>query len=155
MKQLARLLAAYQLLDASFEAERTAASTAATVQVEARQILDDQAYFLLCRGQLEVEISDICREAIRRRRAGTDWHVRRSWYLYNPDDKRLSGLSFEDRAALVLDRDAGRGSAWARAMFHYATRNDIAHGILRSTRIDVSAFVQDCFIIQTALLRNA
>ena len=109
----------------------------------------------MCWGQLEAEIDAACRRAIKLRIDDPDWQVRRSWYLYNPDDKRLSGLAFENRAALVLDRDAGKGSPWARTMFHYRTRNEIAHGTLRSTRIDVRAFIRDCLTIQAALHRAA
>ena len=32
-------------------------------------------------------------------------------------------------------------------------RNEIAHGKLRTTRIDVGAFVADCYSIQAALHR--
>lgn len=38
---------------------------------------------------------------------------------------------------------------------HYGIRNQIAHGRLQLTRIDVSAFVQDCYVIQAALHRAA
>lgn len=127
---------------------------AEAARIEAEQVLNDQAYFLLCWGQLETEIDGARRRAITARAAHSDWQVRRSWYLYNPRDKRLSGLSFEDRAALVLDRDdRSKGSVWSRTMFHYTARNEIAHGKLRSTRVDVSVFVQDCFVIQAALHR--
>ena len=54
-----------------------------------------------------------------------------------------------------MDRDEGRSSAWAKTIYHYATRNEIAHGTLKLTRIDVSAFVQDCYVIQAALHRAA
>ena len=94
---------------------------------------------------MEIEIDDVGRIAIRRRRTHADRQVRRSWYLYNPEDRRLSGLSFEERTALVLDRDdKGQGSAWKKVMTHHTARNEIAHGGLRSTRIDVSSFIQDC-----------
>ena len=116
-------------------------------------MLNDQAYFLLCWGQLEIEIDGKCRDAVRWRRKDADWQIRRAWDLYNPDDRRFSGLSFEDRAKLVLDANEGRASPYARAMKHYSIRNEIAHGKLRSTRIEVGAFVQDCFIIQAALHR--
>jgi len=76
--------------------------------------VNDQAYFVLCWGQLEAEIDQACREAIRRHRNDTSWSVRRAWDLYNPDDKRISGLSFEDRTALVVDHGAGPGSIWAK-----------------------------------------
>ena len=133
--------------------EQELETTSVSAQVQARQIINDQAYFLLCWGQLEVEIDDQCRDAVRRRRQHADWQIRRSWDLYNPDDRRFSGLSFEDRARLVLDAQGRRGSPYALTIKHYGVRNEIAHGKLRSTRIDVSAFVQDCFLIQSALHR--
>ena len=156
MRDLARIEAVYAKLDLSLEGERSAVADAEAARIEAEQVLNDQAYFLLCWGQLETEIDGACRRAITARAAHADWQVRRSWYLYNPRDKRLSGLSFEDRAALVLDRDdRSKGSVWSKTMFHYKARNEIAHGKLHSTRIDVSAFVQDCFAIQAALHRSA
>ena len=118
-----------------------------------KQRVNDQAYFVLCWGQLEAEIDQACREAIRRHRNDTSWSVRRAWDLYNPDDKRISGLSFEDRTALVVDHGAGPGSIWAKIIGYYALRNQIAHGHLRPERIDVSNVVQQCYIIQSALSR--
>ena len=120
----------------------------------ARQILNDQAYFLLCWGQLEQEIDEACRDAIRKRRLNPDWQVRRGWDLYNPDDRRLSGLSFDDRAALVLDRRGGPGSPYARTMGAYELRNKIAHGRLEDRRIDVVATAQSFYLIQAALHRS-
>lgn len=151
MKDLPRILSAYVEVDAILEDEIGRAF--ASAQVQARQVLNDQAYFLLCWGQLEIEIDRRCRDAARWRRQDADWQVRRAWDLYNPDDKRFSGLSFEDRTRLVLDGNGGRGSPYALTMKHYGIRNEIAHGKLRSTRIEVSAFVQDCFTIQAALHR--
>ena len=153
MKDSARIEAAYDRLDLLLERERASAQAQQIVRLETEQVWNDQAYFLLCWGQLEIERSQDCRSAIRGRIAHSDWQVRRSWYLYDPEDKRLSGLKFEERAALVMDRGAGKGSAWAKTMFHYTARNEIAHGNLRSTRIDVSTFVQDCYVIQSALHR--
>ena len=122
-------------------------------KIRAAQILNDQAYFLLGWGQLEVEIDQRCRAAIRLRRHDPDWRVRRAWELYNPDEPRLSGLTFDNRVRLVLDQREGRGSPFSRTMSHYEVRNRIAHGQLRSSRVDVSAFVQDCYVIQGALHR--
>ena len=151
MKDLPRILAAYSEVDAFLEEELGRAT--APAQVVARQILNDQAYFLLCWGQLEIEIDERCRRAVRSRRQSPDWSTRRAWDLHNPDDRRFSGLSFEDRARLVLDAQAGRGSPFAITLKHYGIRNEIAHGKLSTTRIDVGAFVQDCFTIQAALHR--
>jgi hypothetical protein len=155
MRDLGAIEALYVEIDSRLEQARSdAAGNAIEVKrIESRQLLNDQAYFILCWGQLELAINDTCREAIRRRKASPDWNVRRAWDLYNPDDRRLSGLAFEDRAALVLDRAAGKGSAWARLMSYYALRNQIAHGSLLSDRIDISAVAAEFYQIQGALSR--
>lgn len=155
MKELARIAALYDKVDAHLEAERGSAVGSVLAKLESDQILNDQAYFLLCWGQLETAIDATCRAAIQRRSCDPNWQVRRSWYLYNAGDKRLSGLSFDDRTALVLDRAAGRGSPYAKTMEYYEARNSIAHGKLASTRLDITAFVRDCYVIQTALHRSA
>jgi hypothetical protein len=151
MRDLPRILAVYAEIDALLE--RELAQSALPVQVEARQILNDQAYFLLIWGQFEIELNSRCREAVRSRRQSPDWQTRRAWDLYNPEDRRFSGLSFEDRARLVLDAQEGRGSPFAITLKHYGIRNEIAHGKLLTTRVDVGAFVQDCYLVQTALHR--
>ncbi len=155
VRDLERILDAYTQTDASLEAKRTPAAAASVASTEARQVLNDQAYFLLCWGQLETEINARCREAIRRRREDPDWQTRRGWDLYNPDDPRLSGLSFEDRVRLVLDMQGGRGSPFAKVMVHYEMRNKVAHGRLESRRVDVRAVVGDFHLIQAALHRAA
>lgn len=155
MQDLAALAALYAELDAHLATLRTQAIADGDAQgadrIDARQRLNDQAYFIVCWGQLESAIDDVCRAAIRRRRNDADWTVRRAWDLYNPDEKRLSGLTFEDRTALVLDRQGGPGSPWARVQFYYALRNQIAHGKLRPDRIDVTAVVGEMYAIQAAL----
>lgn len=114
------------------------------------QVLNDQAYFLPCWGQLENEINLRCRNAIRWRRNDASWQIRRAWDLYGPDDSRLSGLSFDDRVKLVLDQQEGRGSPYAIAVAHYGIRNRIAHGQLEWIRIAVLDFIKDCCVIQAA-----
>jgi hypothetical protein len=155
MQDLAMLAAIYAELDAYFESIRLrlakVGDLSAVERIENKQRLNDQAYFVLCWGQLEVAIDETCRTAIRKRRASSDWSVRRAWDLYNPAEKRISGLSFEDRVALVLDRQSGRGSPWARVQFYYALRNQIAHGKLRPERIDVTLVVGELYQIQGAL----
>ena len=155
MRDLPFIRAVYLEIDAGLEAERSAARASedshAVDRIEQKQRINDQAYFVLCWGQLETAIDDTCRAAIRRRRASGNWTVRRAWDLYNPDEDRLSGLRFEDRTALVLDRSAGAGSAWARVMTYYALRNQIAHGGLQAERIDVDEVVQEFFQIQASL----
>jgi len=120
-------------------------------RILAEQVVNDQAYFILCWGQLETEIDAKCRDAVRRRRSNPDWRLHRGWDLYNPDDDRFSGLSFENRVRLVLDSKVGKGSAFALALKHYNIRNRIAHGALQNTQIGVSDFVRDCYTIQAAL----
>jgi|SRR6185312_6715846 hypothetical protein len=99
----------------------------------------------------EIAIDETCRRVIRTRRNSDSWAVRRGWDIYNPDEDRISGLRFEERTALVLDRSAGRGSPWARVMSHYAVRNQIAHGTLLAQRIDIDAVTQELFQIQGEL----
>ena len=79
------------------------------------------------------------------------WRYRRAWSLYNPDDRRLSGLSFENRVTLVLERGSRE---WKRTMQLYSVRNQIAHGTLLSERIDVSSEIQDFFRIRSSLVRD-
>ena len=138
-------------IDGDLEQERLSGSD--LLQIEAWQILNDQAYFLLCWGQLENEINTACRHAVRKRRSDQDWRIRRAWDLYNPDDPRLSGLSFESRVRLVLDSQAGRGSPFAKTMAHYAMRNKVAHGQLEARRVNLSATVAEFHLIQAALHR--
>jgi hypothetical protein len=123
----------------------------AVKSVELKQRMNDQAYFVLSWGQLEAAIDSTCRNAIRYRQASGNWAVRRAWDFYNPDDDRLSGLRFESRVALVLDRRGGPDSPWAKVMSHYSLRNQIAHGTLLAHRIDVDAVAQEFFQIQGAL----
>jgi hypothetical protein len=155
MHDLPAIVALYNELDLVLEGQRAEAdSTGNTVRaqlIEAKQVLNDQAYFVLCWGQLEAVIDIKCREAIRRRKSQPLWENRRAWDLYNPDDKRLSGLSFEERTALVLDGGAGPGSAWAKVMQYYELRNKIAHGNLNSTHLELNEIAQQFYVIHGQL----
>ncbi|MFI5015624.1 MAG: hypothetical protein ACHQAY_25085 [Hyphomicrobiales bacterium] len=155
MKDLPAIEALYNELDGQLDLQRTQAlaqSDVATVaKVETKQRINDQAYFLLGWGQLESVVDERCRDAIRRRMSDPDWTKRRAWDLYNPDDRRLSGLSFENRAALVLDKNAGGGSSWAKVMSYYQLRNQIAHGKLQPDRIEVPVVIKDFYVLQAAL----
>ena len=153
MKDLARLNALYSKLDGMLDAALAGASGLEADRIRGDQALNDQAYFVLCWGQLEFTIDQACRDVIRRRRSHSDWQIRRGWDLYNPDDPRLSGLPFEGRASLVLDRAEGRGRPYALAMRHYEMRNRIAHGRLDQTRIDLASVIRDFYTIQAALHR--
>ena len=152
-KDLAKIEALYLKVDVALSIGKTEANALEVERIEAEQVLNDQAYFVLCWGQIETAIDERCRDAIRRRRTHADWQVRRGWDLYNPDDPRLSGLSFESRASLVLDRSEGRGRPFAIAIRHYEARNRIAHGRLVQARIDVVAVIRDFYGIQAALHR--
>lgn len=85
------------------------------------------------------------------RKGNSDWRHRRAWTLYNPDDPRLSGLSFQSRLTLVVEKDSYE---WKRTMQHYNLGNQIAHGNLVSERIAVSNIVQDFLRIQSSLARG-
>ena len=106
MKDLQAIAALYVHIDNSLESLRKAsgAPIGAHDRITERQRINDQAYFVLAWGQIESEIDAACREAIRRGQAHREWRNRRAWSLYNPDDRRLSGLSFEDRLALVVEK---------------------------------------------------
>jgi hypothetical protein len=155
VRELPFIAAVYHETDDWLDGQRTAAEQrgdgAAAQRQESKQRINDQAFFILCWGQLESAIDDTCRDAIRQRRGHGTWAVRRGWDIYNPNDDRLSGLRFEHRTALVLDQQAGHGSPWAKVMSYYAIRNQIAHGKLVPQRIDIQKVVQDLFEIQGAL----
>ena len=138
-------------LDTLGETASTAGGDAVRERVARSKRINDQAYFALAWGQLEADIDEACREAIRHGRASGDWRYRRAWSLYNPDDRRLSGLSFESRLTLVLEK----GSAgWKRIMQLYSVRNQIAHGSLLSDRIDVSSVIEEFLGLQASLTRD-
>ena len=118
MRDLPHIRALYVEIDTELRRLRTSAIAVSDLgraeQILSKQSINDQAYFLLCWGQLETAIDEKCRDAIRSRQKSGNWAIRRGWDLYNPDDPRLSGLRFEHRTALVLDRSGGKGSPWAR-----------------------------------------
>lgn len=153
MRDLQAIAAVYEQLDNFLESLRDATDCddEGLERLAQRQRINDQAYFVLAWGQLESDVEDACRDAIRRGQTDRDWRRRRAWSLYNPDDRRLSGLSFEDRLTLVLEKGS---DYWRRTMQHYNVRNQIAHGALRSERIDVSSVVQEFYLIQSALTRS-
>lgn len=153
MKDLQAIAAVYQQLDNFLESLRAAldAGDEGIDRLVQRQRINDQAYFVLAWGQLETEVDHACRKAIRRGQAHQDWRHRRAWSLHNPDDRRLSGLSFEERLALVLEKGS---KYWKRTVNYYALRNQIAHGTLRSQRIEVTSVVQEFYLIQSSLARS-
>ena len=122
-----------------------------TSKIYRKQRINDQAYFVLAWGQLEAEIEKACRSVIRHGQSQYDWKTRRVWTLYNPEDRRLSGLSFENRLTLVLEKGSEN---WKRTVQFYHIRNQIAHGKLLIYRIDVRAAIQDFFKIKSSLARE-
>ena len=130
MRNLAAIDAFYAEIDTLLERQRAAAEAA---------------------GDATAEIDEKCRAVIRKRRASRDWNIRRAWELFNPDDRRLSGLSFEERTALVLDKTANSGESWARISRYYQSRNQIAHGTLSTQRIEVTLVIADFYNIQGEL----
>ena len=118
MRDLQAIAAVYEQLDNFLESLRDAMDSddGGVERLAQRQRINDQAYFVLAWGQLESDIEDACRDAIHRGQADRDWKRRRAWSLHNPDDRRLSGLSFEDRLTLVLEK---RSDYWRRTMQHY------------------------------------
>ena len=150
MNDLPAIAASYTGVDNFLGSFRDPASGSGGGEIEQKLRINDQAYFVLAWGQLESAIDEACRRAIDRGRNQRDWRQRRSWSIYNPEDRRLSGLRFEDRTALVLDPDT-EGREYSLAMQHYNIRNQIAHGTLLSQRIDVTAVVDQFFVIQAAL----
>ena len=154
MKSLPELLASYNSIDQILDGERqvTAGKIADRKRIESRQRTNDHAYFLLCWGQIEVELDESCRNAIRRRWVNPDWTKRRGWDLYNPDDSRLSGLRFDERVSLVLDKRIV-GGEWSIAMKWYNLRNQIAHGGSYEQRIDLNLVVGEFYRIQGAIVQ--
>ena len=153
MKGLPRLLAHYNAIDGQLDDDLNNPQNSVRRQsvIEDRQKANDHAYFVLCWGQLEVAIDVACRNAIRKRIQNPDWSKRRAWDLYNPEEKRLSGLSFEERATLVLDKGAGLRSEWQLVMKYYTLRNQIAHGGSHEVRIDLNGVAKDFYRIQSKL----
>ena len=111
VRDLQAIVAAYEQLDTHLEGRRSAAATGegGRDRIAQMQRINDQAYFVLAWGQFESSVEDACRDAIRSGQAQRDWKSSRVWSLYNPDDRRLSGLRFEDRLALVLEKGARIG----------------------------------------------
>ena len=137
-----------QQLQSLRDTEESAGGDPALDRAAQEQSINDQAYFVLAWGQLEADIEEACREAIRDGQSHEDWRYRRAWSLYNPDDRRLSGLSFENRLTLVLEKGS---EDWKRTMELYNVRNQIAHGSLLSARIDMARVIGDFFRIQSSL----
>ena len=151
MSDLEAIAALYQQLDNSLEDLREQHDAAGEAgerdRVARQQRLNEQAWFVLAWGQLEAEIGEACREAIRLGQSQDEWRHRRAWSLYDYENPRLS---FKSRLTLVLDRSS---EEWKRTVELYEVRNQIAHGDLRSEGIDVSTVIEDFHRIQSSLAR--
>lgn len=155
MRRIPELLGHYNAIDQLLESELQLGEgdLGRKGQLDQRQVVNDQAYYVLCWGQLEAELDEACREAIRKRKDNPDWTKRRAWDLYNPDEKRLSGLSFEERVSLVLDKQGSSGDEWKMVMTYYSQRNKIAHGGSHEQRIDVNSVIGDFYQIQSKIAK--
>lgn len=153
MKRIPEFLGHYNAIDGYLESQLQlqANNPGQKTRLTRRQVVNDQAYFVLCWGQLEAELDELCRKAIRKRKNNADWMKRRAWDLYNPDDKRLSGLSFEERVSLVLDKQDNSGGEWKMVMTYYAQRNNIAHGGSHEQRIDLNSVIKEFYQIQSKI----
>ena len=153
MRELPAVRAAFDEVDEHLEKQRSVAiangDATRVDKIDAYKQINDQAYFVLCFGQIEQALNRACSKAIRDGQNAPRWEDRRTWSLYNPSDPRLSGLRLEDRAALVLDRDDPKRH-FSKLMTHYEARNIIAHGKLLATAIDIDAMVDDLYVIQGA-----
>ena len=151
MSDLEAIAALYQQVDNSLEDLRdrfdAAGDPGERDRIARQQRLNEQAYFVLAWGQLEAEIGNACRDAIRLGQSNEEWRHRRAWTLYDPENPRLS---FRNRLTLVLDRSSDE---WKRTLELYEVRNQIAHGDLRSEGIDVSTVIEDFHRIQSSLAR--
>ena len=152
MTDLEAIAALFQQVDSSLERLReqhdTAGDAVEREGVARRQKLNEQAYFVLAWGQLEADIDDACRDAIRFGKSHDDWRHRRAWSVYDEDNPRLS---FRNRLTLVLDRSSDE---WKRTLELYQVRNQIAHGDLRHAGINLPAVIEDFHRIQSSLARE-
>ena len=88
-----------------------------------QQKLNEQACFVLAWGQLEAEIDEACRNAIRLGKSHEEWQHRRAWSLYDSENPRLS---FRNRLTLVLDKSGGEWKKpWSITRFETRLRTEI------------------------------
>lgn len=152
MKDLQAIEATYteiaSRLDLALEAARQDGNTSAVVWIAKQQQIVVSAFFILAWGQLEVAINDACEVAVRKRNANPDWEERRAWDSHNADDLRAK---FEDRAALVLDRQNKVSDGYRRTIRYYGERNRVAHGRSFATGIDLPFVIGDIYQIISQL----
>ena len=152
MSDLEAIAALFEQVDNSLEHLRGRHDEAGEAderdRVARQQTLNEQAYFVLAWGQLEAQIDDACRDAIRLGKSQEDWRQRRAWSVYDEENPRLS---FRNRLTLVLDRGSDE---WKRALELYKLRNQIAHGDLRHAGINLAGVIEDLYHIQWSLVRE-
>ena len=152
MTDLEAIAALFQQIDNSLEDLREQHEAAGKDderdRVARQQRLNEQAYFVLAWGQLEADIDDACRDAIRLGKSHEDWRHRRAWSVYDEENLRLS---FRNRLTLVLDRSSDE---WKRTLELYQVRNQIAHGDLRHAGINLPTVIEDFHRIQSSLARE-
>ena len=152
MRDLEAIAATFLQVDKSLEGLRDRHNAAGESEerdrVARQQLLNEQAYFVLAWGQLEAEVGEACRDAIRLGQSHEDWWKRRAWSLYDSDNPRLS---FRNRLMLVLDRTSDE---WRRTMELYEVRNQVSHGDLLSEGIDVPTVIEEFYRIQSSLARS-
>ena len=146
MRDLEAIASSFLQVDNSLEDLRDRHHAAGEAEerdrVARQQRLNEQAYFVLAWGQLEAEVGEACRDAIRLGKSHEECRQRRAWSLYDSENPRLS---FRNRLMLVLDRISDE---WRRTMELYDVRNQIAHGDLCSEGIDVPMVIEDLYRIR-------
>lgn len=136
MQHIASILDAFSFVDADFERQRAAAIDSGdcqkAFQIEELQRLNEQAYFILCWGQLEAGL----RRTVRNR----------------PQQERrnFARRSFGSKVEIAFGKDSPE-SRWL--MVHYRQRNRIAHGELLAEHLDLVNIVGDFCKILGALAR--
>ena len=136
MKELPIIQATYRKLAEIFDREIEAAERLQDYQAADSVRLKRQVNVW---GQIEAKINEIAERAIMKRQADPRWEYRRAWDGLNSADVRR--IRLVDRLAIVLDRQAGRGSSFSSAIRLYDERNRVAHGASLAQEIDVPAII--------------
>jgi hypothetical protein len=120
LKNITEILKTYKKTNSAFERLKDKAflrrNPNAIQQIEDQQKINNQAYFILCWGQVEKMIDRAC-----------------SIKVFGG---QISRLGFKSRAKLVLGSQ--NSSALQFVLDCYSLRNSIAHGDLQTERIDVA-----------------
>ena len=82
MSDLQAIAAVYEQIDLHLQGlrdrEETAYEEGEQDRVAQEQTINDQAYFVLAWGQLETDMEEACRDAIRDGQSHEDWRYRRA-----------------------------------------------------------------------------